>query len=76
MDEFDRFIVNFSLKTGLISGNIIYHDGTIHEGYCNSFKNIYDNQLYYVRDFIFEHHHETDENGLLFKMKKYFINEN
>ena len=75
LDEFDRFIVEFSLKTGLMDGNIIYHDGTILTGYCNDFKKLYANQLYYLRDFILEHRHETDDNGLWFKMGKYFINQ-
>ena len=75
LDEFDRFIVEFSLKTGLMDGNIIYHDGTILAGYCNDFKKLYANQLYYLRDFILEHRHETDDNGLWFKMGKYFINQ-
>ena len=75
IDEFDIFIVDFSLKTGLMSGNIIYHDGTILKGYCNNFKKIYANQLYYLRDFILKYRHETDENGLWFKMERYFNNE-
>ena len=75
LDEFDRFIVEFSLKTGLMDGNIIYHDGTILAGYCNDFKKLYANQLYYLRDFILEHRHETDDNGLWFKMEKYFMNQ-
>ena len=75
IDEFDIFIVDFSLKTGLMSGNIIYHDDTILKGYCNNFKKIYANQLYHLRDFILKYRHETDENGLWFKMERYFNNE-
>ena len=74
LDEFDCFIVDFSLKTGLMSGEIVYHDGTILKAFCNNFKKLYANQLYYLRDFLLEHRHETDENGLWFKLGKYFMN--
>ena len=74
IDEFDMFIVDFSLKIGLMNGNIIYHDGTVLKRYYNNFKKLYTNQLYYLRDFILKHRHETDENGLWFKMDKYFNN--
>ena len=74
IDEFDIFIVDFSLKIGLMNGKIIYHDGTILKGYCNNFKKLYANQLYYLRDFILKYRHETDEGGLWFKMDKYFNN--
>lgn len=74
IDEFDIFIVDFSLKIGLMNGNVIYHDGTVFKGYCNNFKKLYANQIYYLRDFILRHRHETDENGLWFKMDKYFNN--
>lgn len=74
IDEFDRFIVDFSLKTGLMGGEIIYHDGTIFKAFCNNFKKLYANQLYCLRDFILEHRHETDRNGMWFKLEKYFIN--
>ena len=55
-----------------MDGNIIYHNGTILKGYCNDFKKLYADQLYYLRDFILEHRHETDENELWFKMERYF----
>ena len=74
IDEFDIFIVDFSLKIGLMNGNIIYHDGTVLKGYCNNFKKLYADQLYYLRDFILKYRHETDEEGLWFKMDKYFNN--
>ena len=57
-----------------MSGEIVYHDGTILKAFCNNFKKLYANQLYYLRDFILEHRHETDRNGLWFKMERYFIN--
>lgn len=44
-----------------MNGNIIYHDGTILKGYCNNFKKLYANQLYYLIDFILKYRHETDE---------------
>ena len=72
IDQFDIFIVEFSLKIGLMNGNVIYHDGTILKGYCNNFKRLYANQLYYLRDFILKYRHETDNDGLWFKMDKYF----
>lgn len=59
IDEFDIFIVDFSLKIGLMNGKIIYHDGTILKGYCNNFKKLYANQLYYLRDFILKYRHEN-----------------
>ena len=31
-----------------MDGNIIYHDGTILKGYCNDFKKLYADQLYYL----------------------------
>lgn len=74
IDEFDMFIVDFSLKIGLINGNTIYHDGTVLKGYCNNFKKLYADQLYYLRDFILKYRHETDEDGLWFKMERYFNN--
>ena len=74
IDEFDKFIVNFSLKIGLMDGNIIYHDGTVLKGYCNNFKKLYADQLYYLRDFILKYRHETDEKGLWFKLDKFFNN--
>ena len=74
IDEFDIFIVDFSLKIGLMNGNIIYHDGTVLKCYCNNFKKLYADQLHYLRDFILKYHHETDEEGLWFKMDKYFNN--
>ena len=74
INEFDIFIVDFSLKIGLINGNIIYHDGTVLKGYCNNFKKLYADQLYYLRVFILKYRHETDEGGLWFKMDKYFNN--
>jgi hypothetical protein len=74
IDAFDMFIVEFSLKIGLMNGNIIYHDGTILKGYCNNFKKLYADQLYYLRDFILKYRYETDEDGLWFKMDKYFNN--
>ena len=40
IDEFDRFIVDFSL-IGLMDENIIYHDGTVLKCYCNNFKKLY-----------------------------------
>ena len=72
IDEFDKFIVDFSLKIGLMNGNIIYHDGTVFKGYCNNFKRLYVNQLNYLKDFILKYQNETDENGLWFKMDRYF----
>lgn len=75
IDEFDTFIVNFSLKIGLMNGNIIYHDGTVLKGYCNNFKKLYADQLYYLRDFILKYRHETDNEGLWFKMDEYFNND-
>ena len=75
IDEFDRFIVDFSLKIGLMDGNIIYHDGTVLKCYCNNFKKLYADQLYYLRDFILKYRHDTDEDGLWFKMDRYFNND-
>lgn len=75
IDEFDIFIVEFGLKTGLMSGDIQYEDGTFLKGYCNNFKKLYVNQLYYLKDFIITHSNDTSEDGLWFKMKKYFENE-
>ena len=57
-----------------MDGDIIYHDGTVFKGYCNNFKKLYANQLYYLRNFILKYRHETDENRLWFKMDKYFNN--
>lgn len=74
IDEFDMFIVDFSLKIGLINENIIYHDGTVLKEYCNNFKKLYADQLYYLRDFILKYRHETDEECLWFKIDKYFNN--
>ena len=54
-----------------MNGNIIYHDGTVLKGYCNNFKRLYADQLYYLRDFILNYRHETDDDGLWFKMEKY-----
>ena len=48
--------------------------GTVLKGYCNNFKKLYADQLYYLRDFILKYRHETDEEGLWFKMDKYFNN--
>ena len=59
---------------GLINGNIIYPDGTVVKGYCNNFKKLYADQLYYLRDLILKYRHETDEEDLWFKMDKYFNN--
>ena len=72
IDEFDIFLVDFGLKTGLMGGEIVYHDGTFLKGYCNYFKRLYANQLYYLRDFILEHKNETNSDGLWFKLKEYF----
>lgn len=75
IDAFDIFIVEFGLKTGLISGDIQYEDGTFLKGYCNNFKRLYKNQLYYLKDFIIQHSNDRTCDGLWFKMKKYFENE-
>lgn len=75
IDLFDNFIVEFGLKTGLMDGDIQYEDGTFLKGYCNEFKKLYKNQLYYLKDFITEHSSNPTEDGLWFKMKKYFENE-
>lgn len=72
IDAFDIFIVDFSLKIGLIGGKLEYHDGTILKGYCNNFNKLYANQLYYLRDFILEHRNKTDKDGLWYKLDKYF----
>ena len=75
IDKFDKFIVDFSLKIGLMKGNIIYHDGTVFKGYCNNFKRLYANQLYFLRDFILKYRHDTNKNGLWFKLDKFFNND-
>lgn len=75
INEFDMFIVDFSLKIGLMNENIIYHEGTVLKGYCNNFKKLYADQLYFLRDFILKYRHEPDEDGLWFKMDKYFNND-
>ncbi|WP_295610967.1 hypothetical protein [uncultured Methanobrevibacter sp.] len=75
IDLFDIFIVEFGLKTGLMNGDIQYEDGTFLKGYCNEFKKLYKNQLYFLKDFITEHSSNQTEDGLWFKMKKYFENE-
>ena len=72
IDEFDIFIVEFSLKIGLMGGEIIYNDGTILKGFCSNFKKVYANQLYYIRDFIMKHRKETSKDGLWYKLKRYF----
>ena len=43
IDEFDNFLVQFGIKTHLIEGKVIYGDGTILKGYCNSDKKMYPN---------------------------------
>lgn len=75
IDLFDIFIVEFGLKTGLMNGDIQYEDGTFLKGYCNEFKKLYKNQLYFLKDFITEHSSNQTEDGSWFKMKKYFENE-
>lgn len=63
IDEFNIFIVDF-FKNWFDEGNIIYYDSTILKSYCNTLKKLYADPLYYLRDFILEYRHETDENGL------------
>lgn len=75
IDAFDIFIIEFGLKTGLMGGDIQYEDGTFLKGYCNNFKKLYKNQLFYLKDFIIKHSKDTTKGGLWFKMKKYFENE-
>lgn len=75
IDLFDIFIVEFGLKTDLMDGNIQYEDGTFLKGYCNDFKKLYKNQLYCLKDFITEHSCKQGEDGLWFKMKMYFEND-
>ena len=45
IDEFNKFLVEFGIKTGLIEGNIIYVDGMVLKEYCNPFNNMNPNQI-------------------------------
>ena len=77
IDEFDKFLVEFGIKTGLIEGNIIYADGTVLKGYCNPFNNMYPDQIKYLKKFILKHYKEYKNNtGVLWiKLHEFFYND-
>ena len=62
IDEFDKFLVEFGIKTGLIEGNIIYADGTVLKGYCNPFNNMNPDQIKFLKKFILKHYKEYKNN--------------
>lgn len=77
IDEFDKFLVEFGIKTGLIEGNIIYADGTVLKGYCNPLNNMKPNQIKYLKKFILKHYKEYKNNkgDLWIKLHEFFYND-
>lgn len=75
VDAFDVFIVEFGLRTGLMAGDVQYVDGTFLGGYCNDFKRLYRDQLYYLKDFILKFSGDRGDDGLWFKLKIHFEDE-
>lgn len=76
IDEFDKFLVEFGIKTGLIEGNLIYADGTVLKGYCNPHNSMYPDQIKYLKKFILKHYKEYKNNNgdLWIKLHKFFYN--
>lgn len=76
IDEFDKFLVEFGIKTGLIEGNLIYADGTILKGYCNPYNSMYPDQIKYLKKFILKHYKEYKNNtgDLWIKLHEFFYN--
>ena len=74
IDEFDNFLVQFGIKTHLIEGKIIYGDGTILKGYCNSDKKMYPNQIKYLKNFIIKNYNEyrNKKSDFWNKLHKFF----
>ncbi len=52
IDKFDQFLIDLGSVTGLISGEIIYGDGTILKAYCNNFKIMYPYEIEYLKQFL------------------------
>ena len=77
IDEFDKFLVEFGIKTGLIDGNIIYADGTVLKGYCNPHNKMYPDQIKYLKKFILKHYKEYKNNtgDLWIKLHEFFYND-
>lgn len=77
IDEFDKYIVEFGIKTGLIEGNIIYADGTVLKGYCNPLNNMNPDQIKYLKKFILKHYKEYKNNtgDLWIKLHEFFYND-
>jgi hypothetical protein len=77
IDEFDKFLMEFGIKTGLIEGNLIYADGTVLKGYCNPHNKMYPDQIKYLKKFILKHYKEFKNNtgDLWIKLHEFFYND-
>lgn len=77
IDEFDKFLMEFGIKTGLIEGNLIYADGTVLKGYCNPHNKMYPDQIKYLKKFILKHYKEFKNNTgyLWIKLHEFFYND-
>lgn len=77
IDEFDKFLMEFGIKTGLIEGNLIYADGTVLKGYCNPHNKMYPDQIKYLKKFILKYYKEFKNNtgDLWIKLHEFFYND-
>ena len=77
IDEFDKFLMEFGIKTGVIEGNLIYADGTVLKGYCNPHNKMYPDQIKYLKKFILKHYKEFKNNtgDLWIKLHEFFYND-
>jgi hypothetical protein len=77
IDEFDKFLMEFGIKTGLIEGNLIYADGTVLKGYCNPHNKMYPDQIKFLKKFILKHYKEFKNNtgDLWIKLHEFFYND-
>ena len=69
IDKFDQFLIDLGMGFELISGELLYADGTILKAWCNTFKKMYPFEIQYLKEFL----HENSKNTELWaKLKKYY----